>query len=285
MRIEKKHYIGLIIGLIIIILDLIFLLKSQSRWFKPLLAIGILVGTLQFWLDIFRESKRQKEIEIKFLEFIRALVQTVKSGISIPKSILEISDVDYGDLTPYVKKLARQIEWGISLRTALKNFADSTRNKVIMRSVAIVIEAEKSGGNIDEVLHAVTDSVLQIKKIKDERRSNTYSQMVQGYLVFFIFIGIMLVLQVYLLPQLDTISGAVAVGVVSGLEGYLDTPDNAISGSVDFDTIFLWLIIIQAFFAGLLVGKFAEGELIMGLKHSLILMAAGYLIITTIRGF
>ena len=75
---------------------------------------------------------------------------------------------------------------GIPLREALKIFAKDTKNRIIIRSISIVIEAEKSGGNIDQVLQAVTNSVLQIKKIKEERKSNTYSQMIQGYFIFFI---------------------------------------------------------------------------------------------------
>ena len=41
---------------------------------------------------------------------------------------------------------------------------------------------------------------------------------------------------------------------------------------------------IQGFFAGIMIGKFAEGELRRGIKHSLIVMIISYLIITTLRG-
>ncbi|MBI2110164.1 hypothetical protein HYT51_00065, partial [Candidatus Woesearchaeota archaeon] len=45
-----------------------------------------------------------------------------------------------------------------------------------------------------------------------------------------------------------------------------------------------WLVVIQGFFAGIMIGKFAEGELKMGLKHSLILIVVGYIIISTFTG-
>lgn len=287
MEIKTRHYIGIAAGAFIIIVDFLVFFTSHSRLFQPLIAVGVVIAASQFWLDFLNENNRQKEIEVKFLEFVRALVETVKSGIPIPKSILQVSRADYGALTPYVKKLAYHIEWGMPLRDALKVFANSTENKVILRSMAIVIEAEHSGGNIDEVLRAVSNSVAQIKKIKDERRADTYSQMVQGYFVFFIFIAIMLVMQIYLLPQL----GDIALTVSSGLGGLFSGNIDTITGTqleskpiINFNNLFLGLVLIQGFFAGLMIGKFAEGNAKMGLKHSAVLVIVSYLVITFFRG-
>jgi flagellar protein FlaJ len=107
--------------------------------------------------------------------------------------------------------------------------------------------------------------------------------MIQGYFVFFVFIGIMLVLQVYLIPELGEISGSVLAGLGGGIKGLAG--EHAVKPSVlNFNFIFSSLILVQGFFAGLLVGKFAEGELKVGLKHSLILMVVGYILFTTIAG-
>ena len=48
--------------------------------------------------------------------------------------------------------------------------------------------------------------------------------------------------------------------------------------------VFIWLILIQGFFAGVMIGKFSEGELKAGLKHSLILMIVGYIVFTFVGG-
>ncbi len=287
IKIKQRHVIGMAAGLVILILDFLLFYSDNSRFFKPVIAIAIIAAGIQFFLDFLNENKRQKEIEAKFLEFVRALVETVRSGIPIPKAIIHISKADYGSLSRYVRKLAYQMEWGVPLREALSIFSKDTKNPIIIRSISIVIEAERSGGNIDEVLQAVTKSVLQIKQIKEERRANTYTQMVQGYFIYFIFIIIMLVMQTYLLPQLSEISSVVGGGFGGDFEGYSQSLTNdttAAAGLLDFRAIFLGLVLIQGFFAGVMIGKFAEGELKMGLKHSAILMILGYLIITTVSG-
>lgn len=279
IRIRKRHIAFIIIGILLLIFSIFF--YRGTRWFKPLIVISLVLMGLQFFIDFLRENKRQQEIEVKFLEFVRALVETVKSGISVPKSILQISNEDYGALNPYVKKLAHQIEWGFPLHDAFTIFADDTNNKLIKKSISIVIEAEKSGGNIDKILESVSNSVFLIKKMKEERRASVYSQMVQGYIIFFVFIIIMLVLQIYLMPKINSLSMDVGTNLIS--------PSGIGAPSAGFEEnmmngIFTWLVVIQGIFAGLMIGKFSEGELKYGIKHALILIILGYLIITTVRG-
>jgi hypothetical protein len=42
---------------------------------------------------------------------------------------------------------------------------------------------------------------------------------------------------------------------------------------VDFNSYFLYLILIQGFFAGPIIGKISEGNAIAGVKHSIILIS------------
>ena len=123
-----------------------------------------------------------------------------------------------------------------------------------------------------------------MKKIKEERKSMIFSQTLQGYIVFFIFIGIMIVLVTYLLPQLDGMGGTMLGDISSGGSVFQGGELAEIPSQLNYDLIFTGLILIQGFFAGLLVGKFSEGELKYGIKHSLIMMMGGYLIFATATG-
>ena len=150
---KQKYWVGIIVAVFILAIDfyLYFVLNSK-RWFFSLIVVAITIGWLQFWIDFFAEIKRQREIELKFLEFIRNLVDNVRSGVTITKGIINVADEDYGALTPYIKKLARQLEWGIPLHKSLVTFANDTYNVVIKRSVSIIIEADESGGDIESIL-------------------------------------------------------------------------------------------------------------------------------------
>jgi len=284
MELKIKHWIGIIAGFLIIVVDFVLFFNftgkiGPSGWyFNPIIVLGILVGGFVFVIDVLQENKRQKELEVKFLEFVRSLVENVRSGVNIPQAISYSARVNYGSLTPYIKKLANQVEWGYPLHDALTIFANETNNKVIKRSIAIVIQAEQSGGDMGSVLEAVTQSVFEIKKIKDERKSNAYTQTVQGYFIYFFFVAIMIVLQVYLIPKLTVIGGEVGQGLGTIGVGL------GSSQPLEFNNIFLATILVQGFFAGIMSGKFAEGDYKSGIKHALIMAIGGYLVMTTALG-
>jgi len=161
--------IGIIIALIITGFDFyLYYGLEMKRWFFPILIVAISIGWLQFWVDFFAEGKRQKEIEVKFLEFIRNLVDNVRSGVSITKGITNVADEDYGALTPHIRKLARQLEWGIPIHKSLITFANDTENVVITRAVSIIIEADESG----EIFEQAFTTVVPQNKAKAKRSSD-----------------------------------------------------------------------------------------------------------------
>lgn len=283
MEFKKKYWIGISIALVIILADVYLFFIGLGRWFLPIIVIAFTVGWSQFWIDFYNETQRQKKIQLKFLEFTRNLVSNVKSGVSIPKAIVNVSTENYGPLTPYVKKLARQMEWGIPIHKALITFANDTENKVIKRSMSIIIEADESGGDIADILQSVADSMVIIKKMKEERKSTAHTQVIQGYIVFFVFIGIMLALQLWLFPQISSVDmgggDSLDLGLSSVGVGFIGQGEQA-----QLDSIFFALIMIQGLFAGIMIGKFSEGSLKQGIIHSIILITIAALIVTTAKG-
>jgi len=290
IELKTKHYIAIGFGFLILLIDFIFLFNftgdiGAKTWvFNPLIVIAFLIALLPILLDIMQDNKDQKEKEAKFLELVRNIVETVRSGVTIPNAIVQVARVNYGTLTPHVEKLSNQITWGYPLHEALTIFANDTRNSVIKRSVAIVIQAERSGGDMGSVLEAVTQSVLEIKKVREERKANAYTQTIQGYLIYFVFIVIMIILQVYLIPKLSEIGGELSEGLSGAGIGGLTGLSGGAGASLELGPIFIATIIIQGLFAGLMIGKFAEGDFKSGMKHSLIMVIGGYLVMSTIKG-
>ncbi|MEM4641187.1 MAG: type II secretion system F family protein [Candidatus Pacearchaeota archaeon] len=262
--------IATIIGIAIIIISLLF-----AKKIAPLMIfLGIAIAALPFIASYLLAVKKSKELDLKFLEFMRELTESVKAGTPISKSIMIVSNKDFGSLTPYVRKLANQISFGIPLKIALKNFAQDTKSVVISRTIELIIQAETSGGEIASSLDAAVKSVSEIEKLKKERRSQVYGMIVQGYIIFLIFIAIMLFVQLKFLPS---ISSAMQPSMVSF--------QTSATASKTIQKIFFYLILIQAFFAGLVIGKLSEGSIKYGIKHSLILLGISYLLMTLSKLF
>lgn len=290
---ETRHRIALGFALLLLLAD--FYLFRGKVFLIPLLAVVAIAATLPYWLDILRENKRQKEIESRFPEFVRNLSGAIKSGMPAAQAVVHVSDGEYGTLAPYLKKLANQIEWSIPLHKAFINFAKETENPVIRRAIATVIQAEQAGGNIEDVLSSVTESLLQIKKIKEERKSSIHAQIMQSYIIFFVFLGVMIVIQNLLIPYMirfgsvNADEGGIASSQIAGginLQAELDFSSPlgffaSLGGwLLSLNGIFLLMSMIQAFFAGVVLGKLAEGDMTSGLRHSLVMMTAAFMTIT-----
>jgi flagellar protein FlaJ len=254
----KLTLLTTVIGISLAILNLI-LLKSLTLSIVSIIIIP--VGPFFYQYKKYRENK---EIEERFPDFLRDVAQNIRTGMTIPQAIMATKNSYYGALTPYINKIIVQIDWGVPLDKILTDFANHT-TKSLRRTVSTIIDTHKGGGDIADIFDSVGKSTVEINRINKERSSIVYNQMLTGYIIFFVFIGVLIMMQIYLIPSLQTFS-APEVGISS----FEDL------GSFYAD-VFRMLIIIQGFFSGLVIGKLSEGSIISGLKHSIFLVIIGSL--------
>jgi archaeal flagellar protein FlaJ len=270
MKIERMHWMGMVLGIAVIAGSLaIFSFTSVGLF---LMVIGLILSVLPFVIGIIMDQNKQKEKEEMFLAFSRDLVENVKSGTPISKGITNLRNRNYGALSPHISKLANQLSLGITLTEALRTFAKETNSKVISRAVTLISEAERAGGKIETILESVAASVNQIDVLRKERKASVSNLITQGYIIFIVFIIIMLVLEFKILPLVSDLSGN---------EGLSVKPTNI--DPVEFSGPMFITLLVQSFFAGLVIGKISEGNLRAGVKHSFILIAITLLVVTGAR--
>jgi len=275
MELRKTHWVGIIIGTVIVASSLLFI-GTDLMFF--IAGVGIVIAVLPFILAVMKESKVSVEKEEMFLEFARSLVESVKTGTPISRSIMNIKNKSYGVLSPHIKKLANQISLGIPLGMALQTFSRDVDNPTISRSITLIGQAEKAGGDIGRILEDVAGAVSTADKIKKERKAAVSTLVVQGYIIFFVFMIIILVMQFRIIPIINNISGVGAGGAIAGIGGI-----SAGGGGLNQEELsssFLYLLLIQGLFSGLTIGKLAEGNIKSGIKHSFALMLSSFLIST-----
>ncbi len=273
MEFKDKDLIWVGIAVALIVIGRFFL---DPKYFALTTGFGIISGALPIIIRIIKETKVSREKEEMFLEFSRNLVESVKTGTPISKTIINIANKNYGALTPHVKKLANQISLGIPLNKALEVFAKDANNNSISRSLTLIGQAERAGGEIGEILEAVADAINMTDKLKKERKLIISSLVSQGYIIFLVFTIIILILQFQIIPM---VSGIGNVGGSLGLGAGVGAV-NSTTGQADIANAFLYLILVQGFFTGLTIGKLSEGNFKAGIKHSFSLMFLSFIIST-----
>ena len=269
IKFEKMHWIGIGIGLAFAAVS--FFIFNEKTVLYFMLVVALIVGSLPFLISLLLGQGRQREKEEKFLAFSRDLVESVKSGTPISKSIIQLRMRNYGALTVHIQKMANQLTLGFTLNQALNNFARDTKSKVISRAVGLISEAERAGGKIESILDSVSKSVDQIETLRKERKAAVSNLVTQGYMIFIVFIVIMLVLEFKILPLVADLGGGGESGPDIQIESI--SPD-------DFAMPLFVMLLVQSTFAGLVIGKISEGSIMKGIKHSFILTAITLLVTT-----
>ena len=276
MRLKRPQIMGIAIFILILIGSFIFLFKEDKDMFYFVIGLGAIIAAFPFFFTLIIQGNREEEKGKMFLEFARDLVESVKAGTPISKSIINLRSKDYGALTLNIQKLANQISIGIPVSKAFDIFARDVQNSVVTRSIMLVREAERAGGLIEDILESVAKSVSDIEKLKSERRAAIYNLVMEGYIIFFVFLLIMLIMQFKIIPLTADIT--LGGGGINMMNMDLENIKTLNNPSAQLTRPMLLLLLTQGFFAGLLIGKLSEGSIKRGLKHSFILIASSLLI-------
>lgn len=240
-----------------------FFLQELVQIFTVLNLVGASLVLGPATLIRYKEYRESREIESVFPNFLNDVVSGVEAGMTLPQAIESASKNDYGPLSPHIMKMSNQINWGIPFEKVLKGMAKSAGSRVLDRTTSTIIETHRSGGNIADVLKSVGESIREIEKIREERKSHVYSQILTGYVIYFVFLAVIIGLQKFLMPTL-AFGGTAEMGLGPSQEG------------INYKDIFQNLIIIQGFFSGLAIGKMSEGSVLAGLKHLIVFVAIGF---------
>jgi flagellar protein FlaJ len=231
--------------------------------------IALLVFTGVYGIYEFTRLRKIRKIDERFPDFIRDLAESRRAGMTFTKAIMYSSKGDYGLLTPEIQKIARQISWGSSVENAFKAFAGRVNTKLIRRTVSLIIEASRSGGNVADVLDAATKDARELKLLEAERRAGMLSYVAVIYVGMGVFLLIIIVLCKNLLPSMIT-EGSEGVSVALGRASSITLSE--------ITHLFFYAALVQTAGMGVIAGVFEEGNVVSGVKHMFIMILVSWLI-------
>jgi flagellar protein FlaJ len=236
-----------------------------TLWNTPLfdeyLLLAILIIVFPAAVLDYIDYRWKKSVDKHLPDLFRSIIQARQAGMPLPQALEEASKRRYGPLTGELKKMVIQMSWGLSFEKALQFLGEHVGTALMRRVVPLVIEASRSGGRVEKVFAPTGKFIQTTLTMEKERQTQTRPYIAIVYVAFFVFLFTVIMLfktlfvEVVDLPLL----GSVVL-----------TPEEA-------RRLFFHMSIIQAFLGGLVAGKMGEGTVSAGLKHSVILLASGYL--------
>ncbi len=271
-----------------------------------LLFIGVLILTLPYSVYKFLQFKKVKAYESEFPNFLRDVSKSQRAGLTFVQAVHIASKGEYGSLTSEIQKINKQLSWNIQLENVLKKFSERmSDSKLIVRSLMVIDQANKSGGNIEDTMDSLAANIESLREVQEEKSAVLNQQVVMMYAIFIIFLGISISLVKFLVPLLQT--QGLAPGV--GLKVFSSNPCFPCINSVDaacfgcktfftvstafdfgkpeqpsayYKSLFLTMIIIQGFFTGLIAGQISSDSLVAGVKHSLVMLFVGFVVFISV---
>jgi len=260
----------ILLGTAIMLVSFVFL-QGTSFMFIPFV---LFITPLMY--AFYLKNKVVKELEENFRVFLDDLKDLLQGGVTISDALVITSRNDYGPLSVYVKRLAAKVRIGIPFEKAMTVTFANTNSPLIKKIILVINQTLRAGGNFMRVFAVAIDYVDKVEKLKSQRKSRTTSAIINSYLMFYVFVLIIVLMHIFFLPMLTQ---QMSINMGQLLEGGFDVTGQPIPSEtqtsqppIDYKWHFTNLIIIQAIFAGPMIGKISEDSFVAGLKHSAILL-------------
>lgn len=225
------------------------------------------------YLDMRRRA-RVRGMEERFPDFLRDLVENQKAALTMPAALRLTAKGEYGPLTPYVQRMAKQMSWGVPFEEALADFGENVGTPLVRRTVHLVVRATQTGGEVSDVLVAAARDAREIKLLEQERRFTMTIYVLVIYVSFAVYLAVVAALQGIFVPaMLESTRGA-----GSGFGGVTIAKLDA-SVYADF---FFASGFVQALGSGGMAGLLAEGGVSAGLKHVAVMLALAFVVLAVI---
>ncbi|MEW5748194.1 MAG: type II secretion system F family protein [Candidatus Thermoplasmatota archaeon] len=240
-------------------------------------ALLALLGPYGFYVST--KERNVKEIETRLPDFLRDVAEAGRFGMTLADSIVVASTGRYGRLTPEIKKMSAQIEWGVPASEAIRLFSERVKTPLVVRMASIIRKANDAGGNVADVLTMVSHDAKEAILTQEERNLTMSTYVMVVYISFFVFIATILILNLQFLPKME--EAGTTVSEAAQEMGIAEIPGVNIKISVieDVGFVFLLAVVVHAVGDGLLAGVIQKGSLPIGMRHSFIMLLAGFVML------
>ena len=163
---------------------------------NPILTFGGLV--LGFFLPRFyvkyRQAKRMRTFSNQLGDAINLLANGLRSGYSLLQAMDAVAREMPPPISEEFQRVVREIGLGLSNERAMNNMLRRIPSDDLDLMITAINVQHEVGGNLAEILETISHTIRERIRIKGEIRVLTSQQMLSGYIVSFLPVGLGLIL-------------------------------------------------------------------------------------------
>jgi flagellar protein FlaJ len=221
-------------------------------------------------LAIFYEwnVRSRKTVIGKLSENLRKLASANDTGMTLLESIKVVSETSAGKLSHEFEIMHAKVNYGTSLKDALREFNNKFHVPRLARTVKLISEAQEASNQIQNVLSTAAQSSENQDDIDRERISRTRMQVVIILMTYLTLLGVMALLKVQFLDVMTGLSSE-ASGASSG-----QAAGSGFGGGIDtqlLSMLFFHAVTLQAFLSAFIAGYIRDVNILSGVKFAVVL--------------
>lgn len=237
----------------------IFLL---GLWTAVFAAAALLVlGGIFFFLD-YRIYQRTRELEEVLPDFLQLASANIAAGMPIDRALWYSIRPNFGVLAKEMEEVAKATMAGEDLERSLTRFTDKYESTTLKRSINILIEGLRAGGEMADLLNKIALNIDEMKIMKKEMAAN-----VTTYAIFITFASIFIAPFLFALAT-ELLSIIIRITSTLDLSSSSTFSFSAADPRVidNFKMFSVLMLIVSTMFSASIVSVIKRGNVMEGIK-------------------
>jgi archaeal flagellar protein FlaJ len=271
---------GLILSLIISTSLKLFTVITLNTFIIIFFAIFFLVQLILYIWLVLRADAKGRFIEEILPDALLLMSMNIKSGMTTDRALIIAARPEFGPLEKALAHAGKEVLAGKEISDALLDLTSTIKSGLFERTVRLIIEGIKSGGELSSLLQQTAEDIQNTKLVQKEVRSNLLMYAI--FIFFAVGFGAPMLFSIstYLVATVGTQMSTFQAGDAGGAAA------QTLKVTPAFLTMFaLIALVITSIFGGLIIGIIKGGSERAGLKIIPMLMVVSITVFFIVRMF
>ena len=162
------------------LLVLLFVFSTETNDFLLLI---VLVWVFPFLWIRSKKRKRTQELEMQLDGWLSALANSLRASPSLGDAIASTVAVTTSPIQQEISLMVKEQHLGTPLATAMENFGQRSQSRSIRSALAMLLVAQRSGGNLPSTLERSAASLREMARLEGVVRTKTAEGKTQAWVL------------------------------------------------------------------------------------------------------
>jgi archaellum biogenesis protein FlaJ (TadC family) len=217
------------------------------------------------YLDVAIFKRRQKLEEV-LPDFLQLVSTNIRAGMATDQALWFAVRPRFGILSKEIEEVAKRSLAGESLDTALHHFVAKYDSKVLERSINLLVEGIRAGGEIGSLLNKISSNIQETNIMKKEMAAN-----VMTYVIFITFATVIAApflfgMAYQMIDVIQEVFSKVDIAPEASSGFPVSISGSAIS-MADFRNFAVISLLITSLFSAMIVSVIKKGNVKSGIRY------------------